>query len=95
MADWSMFDELAIEASKAGEAHAKFIGECHVKNGTSWFDGGMISGGAHKDWPQEHNDESRRLLAIFYDAQDKAMKAKPPRVHKRTALNRLRNVLEN
>lgn len=94
-ADWSKFDEMAIEASNAADAHEKFIGHCHAKNGTTWFDGGMISGGSHKNWPKEDRDESRRLLAVFYDAQDKALNAKPPRVHKRTAINRLRKFLED
>lgn len=72
--------------------HEILLKNCRKKDGNS---GTVVSGGHCQEWSEEEKHESRKLLAVFYAAQDKALKAKPPRVHKRTAINRLRKLLEN
>ncbi len=88
--DWSKFDAYAISAMNAGIRHSIHLKRCRKKYGN----GTVLSGGHCKEWPNEEKSKSRNLLALFYDWQNKAIKAKPPRVHKKTALDRLRTFLE-
>jgi hypothetical protein len=53
----------------------------------------LLSGGHCEEWPDEEKRKSRKLAAEYCDWQDKAIKAKPPRVHKATAIKRLRDFL--
>lgn len=92
---WHQFDTLAVEASKAWDAYSNFNTSVNRRLGNTITTPGMITGNIWPNWSDEDRAENRRLLAIAYDAQDKAIKARPARVHKRTAINRLRSILEN
>lgn len=91
---WAEFDTLALEASRAWDEWRAYNSAVNNRLGNTITTPGMITGNIWPNWSDEDRAENRRLLAIAYDAQDKAIKARPARVHKRTAINRLRSILE-
>jgi hypothetical protein len=91
---WEQFDRLAGDAYMCFVEWDMFNAEKMRQHGNKITDPGRISGNVWPNWPDGDRKRNRELLALFYDAQDKALKAKPPRVHMKTARARLRSFLE-
>mgnify|MGYP001312265662 CR=1 FL=1 len=92
---WTEFDKLATEAREARERYIAFSDDCCAKYGTNPFSTpGQLSGGAWPCWSDDDKAHIRGLLNDAYYAEDRAMAAKPPHVHNRTARNRLRAFVE-
>lgn len=91
---WSTFDHYAMLATNAWMDFLTYNRSKTKEYGNIFPDPEMISGWMHPNWSQEDRAENRRLLAIAYDAQDKALRMRPHRVHMKTARNRLRSFLE-
>lgn len=91
---WALFDEYAMRAAVAGQEWAAWNSAMMQTYGNENTDPGMIPGNVWPNWSDADRKRNRELLALFYDAQDKALKNRPHRVHMKTARNRLRSFLE-
>ena len=92
---WAAFDDAATKASAAQDTWRRFNSDRMQHYGNTITDPGMISGNVWPNWSDDDRKRNKELLAIFYDAQDAALQNRPARVHKTTALRRLKEFLEH
>jgi hypothetical protein len=92
---WEPFDEIAQQIKDMSRDYHTWHAERMLHYGNKMFiTHGMISGHTWPNWSPEDRKTNRDYLNKINEAKDAVLDLKPARIHKRTALNRLRCFLE-